>query len=220
MTGISESPYRRTLRTRDARWAASLARWLGGIGVRPNVVSLAGVVFALGGLVAFSFAPAGHHQQRSLLLLVAAACIQLRLLCNLLDGMLAVEGRLASKTGEIWNDLPDRISDVLLLVGAGYAIRGVAHGVALGWTAAALALFTAYIRVLGASLGVPQLFIGPMAKQHRMFVLSVGAVLAAGESAVGAPPRAIAIALAVIVAGSILTAIRRTRRTAETVNAR
>ena len=220
MTRTPAQPHRRILRTRDARWAAVLAQSLARIGVRPNIVSIAGVVFAIGGSIAFSVAPETHRQHRPLLLLASAACIQLRLLCNLLDGMLAVEGRLASRTGEIWNDLPDRISDVVLLVGAGYAIGALPHGVALGWTAAALALFTAYVRVLGASLGVPQLFIGPMAKQHRMFVLSVAAVLASVEAETGAPPRAIAIGLAVIVAGSILTAIRRTRRTAEAVNAR
>ena len=220
MTRATAQPDRRTLRTRDARWAASLARYLGGIGVRPNVVSVAGVVFAVAGSVAFSAVPEPNREAPALLLLAAAACIQLRLLCNLIDGMLAVEGGLASKTGEIWNDLPDRISDVLLLVGAGYAIRPVAYGVALGWTAAALALFTAYVRVLGASMGVPHLFIGPMAKQHRMFVLTLGAVLASCEISLAAPPRGIAAALAMIVAGSIITAIRRAQRIAEAVNAR
>jgi phosphatidylglycerophosphate synthase len=211
---------RRVLATRNAGWAKTLARWLGQIGVRPNGVSIAGVVFALGASVAFYFAPAFSLGGRAALLLIAAASIQVRLLCNLLDGMLAVEGGFSSKTGEIYNDLPDRVADVLILVGAGYSVRSLAYGEALGWAAGVLALFTAYVRVLGGSLGVTQHFIGPMAKQHRMFTLTVFTLLAAAEALLGMPPRAIGIGLGVIVAGSIVTAVRRTRRIAAEVRAR
>lgn len=157
---------------------------------------------------------------RATLLLAAAAGIQLRLLCNLLDGMLAVEGGFKSNAGEIYNELPDRIADVLILVGAGYSLRDVAYGVPLGWAAAVTAVFTAYVRLLGGSLGVTQHFIGPMAKQHRMFTLTLATLLAAGETLLEARPLAIRIGLAVIVAGSILTAARRTRRIVEEVAAR
>jgi hypothetical protein len=68
------------------------------------------------------------------------------------------------------------------------------------------------VRVLGGSLGVTQPFIGPMAKQHRMFTLTIAALLAAAETVLGMPPRALRVGLAVIVAGSIVTAFRRTRR--------
>jgi phosphatidylglycerophosphate synthase len=60
------------------------------------------------------------------LLLVAVVGVQLRLLCNLFDGMVAVEGGKKSKSGEVFNDMPDRIADPILLVCAGYA--GVARG--------------------------------------------------------------------------------------------
>src|SRR5438105_2817615 len=48
-----------------------------------------------------------------LLYLTAAGCIQLRLLCNLLDGMVAIEGGFRSRSGEVFNELPDRVSDVV-----------------------------------------------------------------------------------------------------------
>ena len=64
--------------------------------------------------------------------------MQLRLLCNMLDGMVAVEGGKGSRTGEIYNEVPDRIADPLLLVPAGYAI-GLPYGVELGWMCGALA---------------------------------------------------------------------------------
>ena len=224
MTAYSFEPTaapRRVLAIRNAGWPRIFARWLGRIGVRPNAVSIAGVVFALGAGVAFYLVPEVRLVGgRAGLLIVAAASVQLRLLCNLLDGMLAVEEGFKSKTGEIYNDLPDRVADVFILVGAGYSARYLPYGATLGWAAAALALFTAYVRMLGASLGVTQRFIGPMAKQHRMFTLTVFTFLAAAETLIGMPPRAIRAGLGVIVAGSIVTAFRRTRRIAVEVEAR
>jgi phosphatidylglycerophosphate synthase len=183
-------------------------------------VSIAGVVFALIASVAFLVVPETTDGARAVVLMIAAATIQLRLLSNLLDGMLAVEGGFKSATGDIYNDLPDRVADVFILVGAGYSARDLACGPALGWAAAVLAVFTAYVRVLGGSLRVTQHFIGPMAKQHRMFTLTVGTLLAAVEALAARQPRAIAIALGVIVAGSIVTIVRRTSRIAGEVSAR
>ena len=40
-----------------------------------------------------------------MLLVVAAGMIQLRLVCNLLDGMVAVEGGMKTKSGELYNDV-------------------------------------------------------------------------------------------------------------------
>jgi phosphatidylglycerophosphate synthase len=211
---------RRVLATRNARWAVALARALGRAGVRPNAVSMAGIGFGVAAGAAFSYVSDAPPATRTALLLAAAVSIQLRLLCNLLDGMLAIEGGLKSKTGDIYNDLPDRLADVVILVGAGYAVRASAYGVTLGWAAAILAVFTAYVRVLAGSLGVKQHFIGPMAKQHRMFTLTVVTLAGVVEALLDAPPRAIYAGLIVIVAGSIVTVIRRTLRMASEMHAR
>jgi phosphatidylglycerophosphate synthase len=203
---------RRPLKTRERRWPHALARWLAARGIRPNWVSAASVLFAAlaGILLALSLEENGDSCIP--FLLGAAACVQLRLLCNLIDGLLAVEGGLAGPAGEIWNDLPDRIADPLILVGAGLAARALPWGLTLGWMAALLALLTAYVRVLGGSVGLAQSFEGPMAKPHRMLVVTVGCLAAAVESALGGPPWALLVALAVIIAGSALTAARRTAR--------
>jgi phosphatidylglycerophosphate synthase len=211
---------RRELATRRAGWAKAIARNLAAAGVTPNAVSIAGVGFALAAGAAFAAAGGYTSSSRPLLLVVAAAAIQLRLLCNLLDGMLAVEERLRSATGEIFNDWPDRISDVVILVGAGYAVPQLRAGVTLGWSAAVAALLTAYVRVLGGSVGVTQHFIGPMAKQHRMFTLTVVALLGALEAGLGLPARAIAAGLTIIAVGSVATAIRRTMRIARQLESR
>lgn len=211
---------RRQLATRRAGWAVALARFLARRGVTPNAVSIAGIGFATAAAAAFAFAPELERAPRAAALVVAAVGIQLRLLCNLLDGMLAVEEGLQSKTGDIYNEVPDRIADILILVGAGYAARDLPYGVTLGWAAALIAVLTAYIRVFGGSIGATQHFIGPMAKQHRMFTLTMVALLAAGETLAGWPPRVIRIGLALIVAGSIVTAVRRLARIAAEVKAR
>lgn len=211
---------RRTLATRNTSWAKLSARWLGKIGVRPNAVSIAGVGFAIGAAIALFSAAHRADGSRAVLLLIAAASIQLRLLCNLLDGMLAVEGGFKTPTGEIYNELPDRIADLVVLAAAGYSAPSVAYAAALGWLAATLALLTAYVRVFAGSLGVTQHFIGPMAKQHRMFLLTVAAIAAAGETFLGWPSRAIPFGLAIIAAGCIITMVRRTCRLASEVNTR
>ena len=130
---------RRPLRTRDARWARTLATWLVNRRVPPNWISLASLGFAAAGALAMLAAPAASPGGRAALFVLAAACIQLRLLCNMLDGMVAVEGGLGSRAGDIYNELPDRIADPLLIVPAGYA-TGFALGPELGWIAGMLAL--------------------------------------------------------------------------------
>jgi phosphatidylglycerophosphate synthase len=133
----------------------------------------------------------------------------LRLLCNLLDGLVAVEGGLGSRSGEVWNDLPDRIADPLLLVSAGYA-TGVPFGPELGWSAGLLVVLTAYVRLLGAATGLPQRFTGPMAKPQRMAVLTVALLLGAVVVPWRLEGALLAAALALVVVGAALTVVRRT----------
>ena len=211
---------RRELATRQSGWALALSRWLAQRGLRPNTVSVAGIAFAAMSALAFAVVPELDREARAGALFAAAAGIQLRLLCNLLDGMLAVEQGLKSKTGDIYNEIPDRVADILILVGAGYSARDLPYGMTLGWAAALTAVLTAYVRVFGGSIGVTQHFIGPMAKQHRMFTLTVVTLVAIGETLGGLPPRAIRVGLALIIAGSMATAIRRTGRVVSEVNAR
>ena len=221
MSAIQHAPLaRRVLATRNRSWARTSAAWLAARGVQPNTVSIASIGFAATGAAAFAASAGATAPAQTLLLGAAALCIQLRLLCNMLDGMLAVEGGLKTKTGDIFNELPDRVADVLILAGAGYGVQLVDYGPALGWAAASLALLTAYIRALSGSLGLPQHFLGPMAKQHRMFVLTVASIAAAVEAQTGVRPRALLAGLAVIVLGSLLTSWRRTSRLLEEANAR
>ena len=207
---------RRPLQSRQTRWASALAGWLTRRQVRPNAISLASILFA--GLAGVCLAATGVETPlpRSALLVLAAALMQARLLCNLLDGMVAIEGGLKTASGELYNDVPDRFSDLLILVGAGYGVTWGGWGPTIGWLAAVLAILTAYVRVLGVSVSTPAYFLGPMAKQHRMAVLTASCVIGAVEAALvqSYAGWAVGAALVAIVVGSAVTVRRRLGRIA------
>lgn len=162
---------RRPLASRSTRWAAVLASGAVRAGFTADGISFLSLVFASAGAAALVWLPAPWN------LAACAVGVQLRLLCNLLDGMVAVEGGRKSKVGVLYNEVPDRIADSLFIVALGYAIATPW----LGWFGALAAAVTAYIRVLGGTFGLAQDFRGPMAKQHRMAVLTLGCLLAIGE---------------------------------------
>ncbi|HEX6250047.1 MAG TPA: hypothetical protein VFZ56_01280 [Gemmatimonadaceae bacterium] len=127
---------------------------------------------------------------------------------------MAVESRLKSVHGDLFNEIPDRIADAVILVAAGYAIASPSGsassvGPALGWAAALLAVGTAYARVLAGSLGAPQRFLGPMAKQHRMFAVTLACLAAAVEQTARGTNQVLLVALALIVLGTAVTLVRR-----------
>lgn len=202
-------PARRPLKSRDSRWAKALATWLAHRRVPPNAISLASLGFAALGAAAMLAAPGLAPGARAALYLLAAACIQMRLVCNLLDGMVAVEGGMGSRSGEVYNEVPDRIADPLLLVPAGYA-TGLPLGPELGWLCGLLALLTAYLRALGGAAGLPQGFQGPMAKPQRMATMTAGLIAAALAVPLGFDGAVLTAALAVIALGALATAWRRT----------
>lgn len=203
-------PNRRPISARDTRWAAACARALARAGATPNAISVASVLFAgLGGL-AFASTAWTEGGLRAASFVGAAVGIQLRLLCNLFDGMVAIEGGLRSKSGEIFNELPDRFADWAVLLGAGHAAGSGPYGPVLGWAAALLAILTAYVRALGSAARARPHFEGPMAKQHRMATMTAAAVAAAAATVVRADVPILQWALGLVVVGSGITVARRT----------
>lgn len=203
---------RRPLKSRGTRWAAAAARLALASGISADGVSILGIVISIIGAAALvvGFASPWHF-------LIGAVAVQLRLLCNMLDGMVAVEGGRKSLYGAMYNELPDRIEDSLLLIAAG-ASEGIV-GFLFGSLAALLAAICAYVRLLGGTLGQPQDFVGPQAKPHRMFVLTVGLIAAFFERLLRPniyfPLDTLRLALVVVVVGTCLTIIRRTLRIAK-----
>src|SRR3984893_14586200 len=136
-------------------------------GIHADAISYFSIVAAAGAGVCFW--KSGTHP---VLLLIAPLLCYVRLWFNMLDGMVALASGKASRRGEILNDLPDRISDVLIFV-------GVAHSgwmnPFVGYWAAILALLTAYVGMFGQAVGVQREFSGVMSKPWRMVTLHAGA---------------------------------------------
>src|SRR4051794_8653561 len=131
---------RRPIPARETRWAARSARFLARLGLTPNIISLASIAVAALAGACFVAGARGGTGWHVALFVLAAVLMGVRLLCNLFDGMLAVELGMKSASGAVYNDLPDRISDAVIFIGAGYGADGAVWGPALGWAAALLAV--------------------------------------------------------------------------------
>ncbi len=132
----------------------------------------------------------------------------------MLDGMVALASGKASLRGELLNDLPDRVSDVMIFVGVAHS--GLCHP-ASGYWAAIFALLTAYVGTFGQALGVGRQFGGMMAKPWRMVVLHVGAwitlgLLWSGRSIQCGPLTVLDWTCLVVVAGCLQTIAVRLAR--------
>jgi phosphatidylglycerophosphate synthase len=201
---MTDPANRRPLVSRQSAWAGRLATRAVQRGITPNQISQASTGFAAIGFATYALVPLSPGLIQWLLLILAAATIQARLVCNLIDGMVAVEGGQGTKDGPFWNEAPDRASDLLLLLGAGIA----AGDPALGALAAALAIATAYIRELGRAEGFAPDFSGPMAKPHRMAALTLGTAIAAFY----ATESVLLLTLWIIAVGTAATILRRSLR--------
>jgi phosphatidylglycerophosphate synthase len=206
---------RRPIATRNRKWAQSATTWLASRNVSPNAISIAGMCACIAAGLALSLTSVEYNR---VFWLVAALGAQLRLTANMLDGMVTLRSARASKLGELYNEVPDRVSDAAVFIGAGYAWGG---NVALGYIATILAIFTAYVRAAGKIAGAPNEFCGPMAKQHRMLVITVACLYSVvvprswqifhlDELEIGV----MAVALSVIIAGCLITVVRRLLRIA------
>ena len=205
---------RRQVKSRNNNIFHKLSRGLVSIGLKPNHISVMSFVFALLGGYGFYLISINQIILGSILSLIG---IQLRLICNLIDGLMAVEGKLSSPQGELYNDIPDRFSDWALIVSCGFVLQSHPYGWHLVWGATVLAIMTAYIRVLGASQGVGHDFGGPMAKQHRMAILNLALIGSIVESILYDKITGISIAVGIIIIalGSALTSILRCFRIAK-----
>src|SRR6266513_4082158 len=206
---------RRPIATRNRKWAQAATAWLASQNVPPNAISIAGMCACILAGIALGLTSISDYR---ILWLVAALGAQLRLTANMLDGMVALKSGRASKVGELYNEIPDRVSDAAVFIGAGFAWGG---NVTVGYIATILAIFTAYVRAAGKIAGAPNEFCGPMAKQHQMLVITLICVYAATTprswqiiTLNNSPIGLVTLGLAVIIVGCVITVIRRVGRIA------
>jgi phosphatidylglycerophosphate synthase len=215
---MGESSYqvtdRRPIAARKLGFFQRLAPRLARAGVSANSISVAGAVAGIAGGIALALTQWTPQPWVRALWLAAAGFVQLRLTANLLDGMVAISSGKASAVGELYNEIPDRVSDPATLIGLGYAAGSAP---VLGWLAALLAVLTAYVRVVGKAGGAGSDFSGPMAKQHRMFVVTMLCLFCALTPQSWQRWHPVHVALDIIIAGSFLTACLRIQHIAGTL---
>ena len=203
------SEARRPLKVRGNQLSKNFALWLSQKSITPNQISILSIFFALLSAMCFLLSTQ-NLSMRPFWLIAAALLIQGRLLCNLFDGMVAIEGGKSTASGELFNDIPDRISDPLIIIAAGYSVLSSVWGAELGWLAALLAVLTAYVRTLAVSMGAPSNFAGPMAKQHRMALLTIACFATAIEYYIWQHDFVMFAALVIMNIGCVLTLAKRT----------
>jgi phosphatidylglycerophosphate synthase len=171
MTGY-QPVWRRPIAQVFRRTADAPVRWCVNFGIHPNLVSYSSILASAAAGLCFWQAEAAPG-----LLIVAVGFCYLRLWLNMLDGMVALASGTASRTGEIANELPDRISDVIIFVAVGHS--HLCHPLS-GYWAAIMALLVAYVGTLGQAVGVQREFSGVMSKPWRMVALHFGAWITLG----------------------------------------
>ena len=134
---------RRPLKVRQVNIITQFARWLSQKSITPNHISLLSIVFAIATALSLIVTLYVQGITQFFAYIAAALFIQGRLLCNLFDGLVAIEGGKSTASGELFNDIPDRISDPIIIVASGYTIVSMSYGIELGWLGALLAVMTA-----------------------------------------------------------------------------
>jgi phosphatidylglycerophosphate synthase len=188
--------------------------------IHPDTISYLSMVAAAAAAVCF-----WQAERCPCLLLAGPLFCYLRLWCNMLDGMVALASKTASARGEILNDLPDRISDVLIFVGVAHS--GFCSPFS-GYWAAIAAVFTAYVGMMGQAVGARREFGGIMSKPWRMVVLHLGAwtlfaLIVFGEQSPTVRFAGFTVldwSCLVVIAGCIQTVFIRLRRTFRALRAK
>lgn len=164
-----EPTSRRPIAARFRQTAGAATQLCVRYGIHPDAISYLSIIAAL--IAAVCFWKSGA---KSWLLIIASLFCYLRLWFNMLDGMVAFAAGKASRRGEILNDLPDRVSDIVIFVGVAHS--GLMNPL-IGYWAAILAVLTSYVGLFGQAIGVQRQFGGVMSKPWRMVALHCGAWL-------------------------------------------
>jgi CDP-diacylglycerol--glycerol-3-phosphate 3-phosphatidyltransferase len=175
-------------------YAARLAgtrRWLAAHDVSPDALTAAGVGFgALAGVVLATV----HHPLVAAVLV--AVLLVLRLAAANLDGALARDTGRGTRFGAVVNELGDRAADLAVLAGC--------FALAPSWLVL-LAMLAAsapsWVALAGAAAGTVRINGGPVGKTERCLLLVV----------IAAAPAYAGPLLAILAAGSLLTAALRLR---------
>ena len=180
----------RRLRTGVERTLGPFGRVLGRVGVTPDALTVAGVVFALGTAVAVG---TGR-------LLLGAVGIGLSGLGDLLDGNLARSSGRTGPRGAFFDSVTDRVSDAVVLGGFAWYLAGTGTPqlAVLPFAVAALSMLISYERAKAEGLGFDARG-GIMERAERSIFLALALLI----------PRGLVPVLWIMAALSAYTAVQR-----------
>jgi len=133
--------------------------------IHPDLFTYGALLLSFVAALAFLLARA-HHAWLWLVL----PCVLVRLLLNLMDGLVARQLGLASAWGEAKNEFGDRLADAAIFLGLAFGGYADARLAAL---ALALILCVSYLGILGKALGGPRVYGGIFGKGDRMISLAL-----------------------------------------------
>jgi len=138
-------------------------------GVNPDMLSYLAVIVALFTGICFYYAVCNP-----ILLLLAVFLTFLRMTLNTLDGIIAIERGNLRLEGEIVNALPDRYSDILVMLGIAFSYY---CNIYIGTIAAISVLLVSYSGMLGKAIGVSWQHDGPLGKVERLILIMIASIL-------------------------------------------
>jgi phosphatidylglycerophosphate synthase len=131
----------------------------------PDILSYIAVIVAAVTGAAFYLSPINSYW-----LLVAIFLTFIRMILNTLDGVIAIEQKKTSLTGEIVNALPDRYSDIFVMLGL---VLMPGNNIVLGILALISVFLVSYTGMLGKAVGVNWQHHGPLGKVERLLSMMI-----------------------------------------------
>lgn len=163
-------------------------------GISADALTVAGLAFAtLAGMGVWL------GREASVWLLLVPVGAFLRTAANALDGMVATATETARPTGEVLNEVSDRLGDVAVLLPL-VVLPGVSDALVAGTLAASLV--TSYLGIAAKAAGGPRIYAGMMGKPDRMFVVGAAAIVGL---VLDDPGAAFTWALWIILTGVVIT---------------
>ncbi len=169
MTEISRTKPRNRLQL-----TRRLTLFLMGLGISSEAVAITGML--LGIVAGASFMATGESVNPVFFWSLGLTFCLLRIVSIRLDRLLQPTTSKQSLEDVFFNELPERVSDAVTLIGFGFAIHSSPW---LGLGAALSAIFSAYIRSIAFSRGAGRKSAssGPMTRIHRLMLLSLTSIL-------------------------------------------
>jgi archaetidylinositol phosphate synthase len=157
---------------------APVALRLHRLGVTPNLLTAAALLFALVAALAFGLASA----DRPWLLLAGAAAVGLNAVLDGLDGRLARLTNSATKRGDYLDHVVDRYADVAILLGLALSPLG-----SLRWGLFAIVgtFLTSYMGTQAQAIGLKRDYGGWLGRADRLVILTVVPALTFGALTLG-----------------------------------